>query len=152
MLATLVDAPFDRRGWLFEVKWDGYRAVAEVGSGGDVRLYSRNHTSFVSKFAPVARSLGRLGRDAVLDGEVVAVDATGRSRFQLLQNYQRTGRGDLLYVVFDLLSLDGTDLRDRPLVERKKHLRKLLPKLPHVRYGDHVERDGTAFFRAAVER
>ena len=153
MLATLVDAPFDRPGWLFEVKWDGYRAVAEVGKSGGVRLYSRNHTSFDDKFAPVARALAGLGRDAVLDGEVVVVDGTGRSHFQLLQNYQKTGKGDLLYVVFDLLALDGKDLRDRPLVERKKLLKKLLTKtLPHVRYGDHVEEAGTAFFRAAVEQ
>jgi bifunctional non-homologous end joining protein LigD len=152
MLATLVDAPFDRPGWLFEVKWDGYRAIAEVARGGGVRLYSRNHNSFDESFAPVARALAGLGRDAVLDGEVVAVDAAGRSGFQLLQNYQKTGKGDLLYVVFDLLSLDGADLRDRPLVERKKVLRNLLPASPRIRYGDHIEESGTAFFRAAVEQ
>src|SRR4029079_7137093 len=108
---------------------------------------------FEEKFAPVAEALTGLGRDAVLDGEVVVVDGAGRSHFQLLQNYQKTGQGDLLYVVFDLLALDGRDLRARPLVERKKLLKKLLTKeLPHVRYGDHVEETGVAFFRAAAEQ
>jgi bifunctional non-homologous end joining protein LigD len=152
MLATLVDAPFDRPGWIFEVKWDGYRAIAEVSRRGQVRLYSRKHTSFDEKFAPIVKSLTGLGRDAVLDGEAVAVDGSGRSRFQLLQNYQKTGRGDLLYVVFDLLYLDGKDLRDRPLLERKRLLKKLLAKLPHIRYGDDIEENGTGFFRAAVEQ
>lgn len=80
------------------------------------------------------------------------MDGSGRSRFQLLQNFQKTGRGDLLYVVFDLLNLDGIDLRVRPLVERKRLLKKLLPKRAHVRSGDHVEENGTGFFRAAVEQ
>jgi bifunctional non-homologous end joining protein LigD len=151
MLATLVDAPFDRAGWIFEIKWDGYRAIAEVDRGF-VRLYSRNHTSFESKFAPVVKGLAGLKRRAVLDGEVVAVDSAGRSRFQLLQNYQKTGQGDLVYVVFDLLELDGRDLRGRPLAERKEQLRKLVNNLPHIRYGDHVEETGAAFFRAAVEQ
>ncbi|MBO0697632.1 MAG: DNA ligase D [Zavarzinella sp.] len=151
MLATLVDGPFDRPGWLFELKWDGYRAVAEVTRSG-VRLYSRNHQSFENKFAPVAVALRGLGHEAVLDGEVVVVDESGRSQFQLLQNYQKTGRGNLVYFVFDLLYLDGRDLRSLPLVERKEMLREMLPALPHVRYGDHVLDDGTAFFRAAADR
>jgi bifunctional non-homologous end joining protein LigD len=114
-------------------------------------LYSRNHTSFDARFAPVVKSLAGLGRNALLDGEVVVVDGTGRSHFQLLQNYQKTGKGDLLYVAFDLLALDGKDLRKRPLVERKRLLKELVTNRPHVRYGDHVEEAGTAFFRAAVE-
>jgi bifunctional non-homologous end joining protein LigD len=152
MLATLVDAPFDRPGWLFEIKWDGYRAIADVSRDGGVWLYSRNHTSFEETFAPVVESLGRLRHDAVLDGEVVVVDLSGRSQFQLLQNYKKNGNGDLLYLVFDLLELDGRDLRARPLVERKKLLKKLVRRLPRVRYSDHVEANGTAFFRAAVDQ
>jgi bifunctional non-homologous end joining protein LigD len=95
MLATLVDQPFDRAGWLFELKWDGYRAIAEVNAG-QVRLYSRNHKSFTERYAPVVQSLQRLGHQAVLDGEIVVVDSDGLPSFQLLQNYQRTGAGLLV--------------------------------------------------------
>jgi bifunctional non-homologous end joining protein LigD len=150
MLATLVEAPFDRPGWLFEVKWDGYRAIAEV-SRDQVRLYSRAGQPFEEKFAPVVRALRDLRHEAVLDGEVVAVDRDGRSQFQLLQNYQKTGRGDLVYYAFDLLSFDGRDLRSEPLTKRKAILHRLLGRgRGVVRISDHVEGDGVAFFRAAV--
>jgi len=151
MLATLVDEPFDRRGWLFEPKWDGYRAIAEVSRDG-VRLYSRNHTSFDSKFAPIVRSLKQLGHEAVLDGEVVVLNADGRSDFQLLQNYQKTGRGHLVYYVFDLLHFDGRDLRALPLVERKELLRGILGNEANIRFSDHIADQGAAFFRAAVAK
>jgi bifunctional non-homologous end joining protein LigD len=151
MLATLVDAPFDRPGWIFEPKWDGYRAIAEVGPDR-VRLYSRNQQPFESKFTSIVRSLGDLGHEAVLDGEVVALDAEGRAQFQLLQNYQKTGRGNLVYYVFDLLYLDGRDLRTRPLLERKKLLRSILGRRADIRLSDHVEGDGVAFFRAAINK
>jgi bifunctional non-homologous end joining protein LigD len=152
MLATLVDAPFERPGWLFEVKWDGYRAIAEVSRDG-VQLYSRNHNPFETKFAPVVAGLEQLGHEAVLDGEVVVVEGKGRSQFQLLQNYQKTGKGDLVYVVFDLLYLDGKDLRSEPLVRRKGLLKKLFKKsIPRVRFGEHIEETGVAFFSAAMEQ
>jgi bifunctional non-homologous end joining protein LigD len=149
MLATLVDKPFDRTGWIFEPKWDGYRAIAEV-SGGKVKLYSRNHKGFEKRFGPVIDSLKGLGHDAVLDGEVVAVDNAGRSQFQLLQNYQKTGRGNLVYYVFDQLYLDGEDVRQLPLLRRKEMLANLLGKRPHVRLSEHIEQHGVAFFDAAV--
>src|SRR5437763_16592123 len=84
MLATLVAEPFDRPGWVFEVKWDCYRAIAETAADR-VKLYSRNVQPFEAKFAPVARALADLGRDAVLDGEIVALDDDGKAQFQLLQ-------------------------------------------------------------------
>ncbi|MBV9122007.1 MAG: DNA ligase D [Planctomycetes bacterium] len=148
MLATLVKEPFDRPGWLFEVKWDGYRAVAEVGPQG-VSFYSRNHKSFESRFAPLVESLRRLGREAVLDGEVVVVDDRGQAHFQLLQNFQKTGKGRLLYYVFDLLYLDGSDLRGLPLRRRKELLQGILGALPDVLLSEHVEEHGVAFFEAA---
>jgi bifunctional non-homologous end joining protein LigD len=148
MLATLVDEPFDRAGWLFEVKWDGYRAIAEVDDRG-VRLYSRNLISFEDRYTPVVESLRALGHEAVLDGEIVVVDAKGRPGFQLLQTYQKSGKGNILYYVFDLLYLDGEDLRNQPLSRRKELLQEMLPELPHVRLGEHIERDGIAFFQAA---
>ncbi len=151
MLATLVAKPFDRPDWFFEVKWDGFRAIAEV-EAGKARLYSRNQKDFEKRFAPIVRELEKLKHDAVLDGEIVVLDEHGIAHFQLLQNYQRTGRGQLIYYVFDLLYLDGADLRSSPLRRRKELLAKLLPKDGLLRYSDHIEKEGSAFFKAASER
>jgi bifunctional non-homologous end joining protein LigD len=151
MRATLVDEPFDRPGWLFELKWDGYRAVAEVSADG-VALYSRNHKPFEERFAPIVASLRGLGHEAVLDGEIVVVDQQGRSDFQLLQNYQKTGRGRLRYYVFDLLYLDGRDLRRLPLRRRKALLGRILKGLSGVFPSEHIEGQGVALFEAAVAR
>jgi bifunctional non-homologous end joining protein LigD len=151
MLATLVDAPFDKPGWLFEIKWDGYRAIAEI-RGGKARLYSRNRKALGDKYPEVQSALGRLGIDAVLDGEIVALDSEGKSSFQLLQNHPRTGKGELVYYVFDLLFLGGQDLRALPLIERKKRLREILPEAPGIRFSDHVEGKGVSLFRAMQRR
>jgi bifunctional non-homologous end joining protein LigD len=151
MLATLVDEPFDRDGWLFEIKWDGYRAIAEV-EPGDVRLYSRNLLSYNERFPAVVEALPRIGARAVLDGELVVLDEKGVSQFQLLQNYLRTRRGTLLYYVFDVLWLDGHDLRDLPLLRRRDILRKALPDLPNIRLSDSIERQGLALFNQASDR
>ena len=107
MLATLVREPFDHPDWLFEVKWDGYRAIAEI-QDGKVSLYTRNQISLNQKFFPVTDSLQKFGFEAVLDGEIVVVDDQGHPNFQMLQNYQKSGRGHLIYYVFDLLLLPGT--------------------------------------------
>lgn len=149
MLATLVDQPFDRPGWIFEIKWDGYRAIAEICKK-EVSLYSRNHKSLNERFSPIVEALGALSQTAVLDGEIVAFDDEGRAQFQLLQNYQRTGRGRLGYCVFDLLHWNGRDLRSLPLVRRKQILSKLVDGLPFIRISEHVETKGKAFFRAAA--
>lgn len=151
MLATLVDKPFDRHDWLFEVKWDGYRAIAEVNDGM-VRLYSRNQQPFNTTFAPIAESLKDLGHDAILDGEVVVLDKDGISQFQLLQNYRRTGKGQLVYYVFDILELDGEDLRSKPLRERKERLASIITGFQNILLSEHVEHTGEAFFEAARER
>jgi bifunctional non-homologous end joining protein LigD len=151
MLATLVEKPFERAGWLFEPKWDGYRAIAEVTTKR-VELYSRNHKSFAERFGPIVESLRQLGHEAVLDGEVVVVDKTGKSDFQLLQNYQKTGAGRLCYYVFDLLYLDGRDLRLLPLSRRKELLAKIIKDLPGIFLSEHIDERGVAFFHAAEER
>ena len=149
MLATPVNEPFDKPGWLYEVKWDGYRAIAEIDRRG-VSFYSRNFLSFVQRFAPIVRSLRSFDREAVLDGEVVVVDDNGKSHFQLLQNYQKTGEGRLRYYVFDLLYLDGRDLRGLPLAARKQFLGQIVKELPDVLVSEHVEENGVAFFEAAL--
>ncbi len=151
MLATVARGPFDHPDWIFEVKWDGYRAVAEIRDK-DVSLYSRNGISFNRKFSPVVDALRKFGFDAVLDGEVVMVDDQGRPDFQMLQHYQESGRGHLLYCVFDLLYFQGHDLTNLPLLRRKEFLKKILPSSPRIRYSDHVRKEGILFYRVAREK
>lgn len=148
MLATLVDEPFDREGWSFEVKWDGFRSIAEV-RGGKARLLSRNAKSQNARFPTVAEALSSLGVDAVLDGEVVSVDEKGRPDFQALQNSMRAGGLRVLYYVFDVLQVDGRDLRPLPLRRRQEILKKIVPASKVVRLSEAIETEGRAFFRAA---
>lgn len=149
MLAEIAEAPFDRPGWLFEIKWDGFRAVAEI-LPDEVRLYSRNLVDFREDFPPVVEDLKKIGFRAVLDGEIVAVDANGRAHVQLLRDYRTTRKGNLVYYVFDLLHLEGYDLTQFPLVRRKAILKQVLPALPHLRYSDHIEEHGEAFYGHAI--
>jgi bifunctional non-homologous end joining protein LigD len=153
MLASLGDEPFDGDEWVFEIKYDGYRATADIDGKGDVLLYSRNLLSFNDAYADIVDELQKIKHDCVLDGEVVVEDAKGRSHFQLLQNYQKTGEGPLLYYVFDLLRLDGKELTTKPLLERKKMLQQLLKKykLTNVFFSEHVEEQGTMFYEAALK-
>lgn len=149
MKALLVDAPFSREGWLFEPKWDGYRAVAEI-EGSAARLYSRRGLPLGPRYPELVSALAGLGRYAVLDGEIVALDPEGRPVFQWLQDWAGRRRGALVYYVFDLLYLDGRDLRGLPLRRRKETLRAVLPDLPGVRFGGHVEEAGERFFKEAA--
>jgi bifunctional non-homologous end joining protein LigD len=120
MLATLVDSLTDSSGWVFERKLDGIRALA-YRSGKGVRLYSRNKLPLEDSFPSVVDALERLrGPDFVLDGEVVAVAGGKIGGFEALQ--QRTGRTPLRYYIFDVLSLDGNDVRPLPLLERRRLL------------------------------
>src|SRR5690606_29029119 len=151
MLATLADAPFDDPDWIFEIKWDGYRAIAETG-GKDLRLYSRNGRSFKKAYPAVEEDLERVERKLVLDGEITAMDEEGRPDFQRLQLAANDPGTALVYNVFDLLERDGEDLRQLPLIERKQLLQESLPTSAHVRYSDHVEARGLAFFEAAKEQ
>ena len=151
MMAKLTDAPFDDEDWIFEIKWDGYRAVAEV-QDGKVELYSRSGKSYGNKYQPILDSLKQLGHNAVLDGEIVVLNDEGYATFQQLQNYQNTPSEHLYFYVFDLLYLNGEDLRDLPLLERKKRLEEVLPELPAVRYSDHVVAKGKVFFKEAQRK
>jgi bifunctional non-homologous end joining protein LigD len=100
MVARLVQDPFDREGWLFELKWDGFRAIAETDGQGATKLYSRNHNDFKKRFPPIAQALGELGRPTILDGEIVALDEKGHPRFEWLVN-RGPQRGTLVSYVFD---------------------------------------------------
>lgn len=150
MLATLTDAPFDGDDWLYEIKWDGYRAIA-AWDGKKAQLYSRNGNDFSKRYAPIVEALHGLTRPCVLDGEIVMVDKAGKSHFELLQNYMRGSEGELQYQVFDILWLDGQDLRGLPLIERKQLLNDTINGNDVIRYSDHLLGQGKRFF-AAVEK
>lgn len=149
-LATLVEkAPVGGR-WLHEVKFDGYRVQARI-DGGKVTLLTRKGLNWTAKFAPVAEALKALNLpSAVLDGEIVIEDETGRSDFSALQAALSGESGSYVYRVFDLLYADGRDLRSAPLVERKAALAALIGDAGDVvRYSDHLEEDGAAMVRHA---
>jgi bifunctional non-homologous end joining protein LigD len=161
MLATLADHAFDDSDWLFEVKWDGYRVEAVVRDGR-ANLWTRNRQDASRYFPDLAGPAPWIdATEAIVDGEVVALDEHGRPRFSLLQDRTgiRTGRlpgtgrkgepAPIVYQAFDLLHLDGRSLLHVPLEERKRLLRSRLREHPLVRYASHVEADGRAFFEAA---
>jgi len=151
MLTTLVDEAFDGDDWLFEIKWDGYRTVSSI-SGGKVELYSRNNLSFNQRYPEIVDELSTWTVDAVLDGEIVVLDENGHSRFQYLQNWMSDQQGTLRYYVFDILWLDGYDLTEVPLIDRKKILKQIIPQSDAICYSDHVEKNGIKFFEAANQR
>lgn len=147
MLATLTDGPFDDPGWIFEDKYDGFRMVAKIESG-KVTLYSRNGQVISGNYIEVASALEGVRGDAVIDGELVALDDNGVSHFQLLQN-ALPRKAKLLYCTFDLMFQDGEDLRALPLIERKKQLKAVLPKHRLVAFSRHRKTFGTKFFEEA---
>lgn len=151
MLATLVDEPFSKEGWLFEIKWDGYRAVGSK-HGSTVALYSRNSTDFLDKYPPVAEAVRSFKHDVIVDGEIVVVDEHGTSHFEWLQNWHRDQHGSLQYYLFDLLWIDGHDIRSMPLAQRKALLKSIMPKNDVLRYSDDVETDGLKLFKEMQKR
>ncbi|MDF2450931.1 MAG: ATP-dependent ligase LigD phosphoesterase module / ATP-dependent ligase LigD polymerase [Bacteroidota bacterium] len=150
MLAKETDKPFNDKEWIYEMKWDGYRAIAEVNEK-EVSLYSRNGNTFNYSYPVIVEELKKLNIHAVLDGEIIVVDENGKSSFQSLQYYQNDGTVPLEFRVFDLLSLKGQDTCSLALTDRKKLLKMLLPKNPVIKYSDHIEEKGIEFFKMAVE-
>ena len=163
MLAISVDKPFDDGNWLYEIKWDGYRAVAFF-DGKTLRLVSRNQNNLTAAY-PELREIPQYlkAQTVVLDGEIVALDDEGRPSFSLMQ--QRTGVGEggrrirqtrddipIAYYVFDLLYLDGYDLMQADLEQRKQLLASIVLPNNLVRYSDHWVGNGTAVFDAAAQR
>jgi bifunctional non-homologous end joining protein LigD len=160
MLAETREEPFSRAGWVFEVKLDGYRMRA-VKQGGTARLITRNGNDYSAAFPELIRPIAALPYSSLLmDGELVILDEQGRPSFQRLQNRARISRAaeirhasvetpGTLYV-FDLMAVEGFDLRSLPLVKRKALLRKLLPEAGPLRYSEHFEKDGEALYDRAV--
>ena len=149
MLASLIDSPFDSAEWIFEIKWDGYRAVAGL-QNGKVELQSRNNLSFASKYYLVTQALEKWKVNAIVDGEIVALDDKGATNFQQLQAWQKTGKGQLMYYLFDLLWLDGISVIHLTLLERKEILKGIIPENSIIRYSDHIAETGKDFFELAV--
>jgi len=149
MLATLHDEPFDSPDWIFEIKWDGYRALATL-QDGKATLTSRKNIS-LNKFYPVQQALQQLGLNAVLDGEIIVLDDEGTASFGMLQSWVKEEKGLLCYQVFDLLWYEGYDLTGLPLMQRKKILEQILPVNDVIRYCDHINAHGNDFYNLTVK-
>lgn len=154
-LAKLEETIPESNDWVYEIKYDGYRIVA-FAERGNVRLVTRNHSDYTEKFPSVADAVKELShrRAMVLDGEMTVVDGSGKSDFGALQEYvKKAGEKQLVYMVFDLLALDGKDLRNLPLSERKERLESLLKDAsPYLRYSKHYAGNGKDFFEAAAKK
>jgi bifunctional non-homologous end joining protein LigD len=150
MLATLVDKPFEEEGWLYEIKWDGYRALGFINKG-KVELKSRNDKSFDDKFYPVHSALKKWKVSAVVDGEIAVLDENGVPNFGALQNWRSEADGELLYYLFDILWLEGKDLMALPLLERREVLKSVMPAEGIIRMSEAVDASGLEFFNAAKE-
>lgn len=148
MLATLVEQPFDDPGWEYEIKWDGYRAMAFIHNG-KAELNSRNNISFNDRFYPVHKALSYWKVNAIVDGEIVVVNDKGISNFGSLQNWRNEADGELLFYVFDILWLDGKNLTEIPLTERKLILESIMPEEGILKSGYSVVSEGSDFFEAA---
>lgn len=152
MLCTLVEAPFSRPEWLFEIKWDGYRAIASRHKD-KLELYSRNGLDFSQRYTPVAEALRALKHDVILDGEIVVVDNDGAPHFEWLQGWQHDQQGTLQYFAFDILWCDGHDVRQMPLRQRRALLQAVLPSSSNVlRFSADVEGNGEGLFREMQHR
>jgi bifunctional non-homologous end joining protein LigD len=153
-LAKLVNAVPEGGDWLYELKYDGYRILAYL-EGNDARLITRNGNDLTTRFQDVALSLTdwAAGRAMVLDGEMVITDVEGRTDFQALQNYMSNPQGkNLTYIIFDLLALDGADLRGRRLIDRKETLAALMEDAPeNLYYSQHIRGNGQESFLAACQ-
>lgn len=152
MLATLVDEPFDDPDWIYEVKWDGYRALGFVLKNGDVQVLSRNNKPFNEKFYPICQVLQSWKLDLVIDGEILVLNNKGVSNFGNLQNWRSEADGELVYYVFDLIWYNGTDLTELPLSERQEILAAVMPQNDdRIRLSKVFEAKGKEFFNAAVK-
>lgn len=151
-LATLADEIFDSDEWVFEDKYDGYRALVQIHKG-KVELVSRNGLSFNTKYKPLVQSFSEFNDDMILDGEIVVEDSKGNSRFQWLQYYQENpNQGKLKIYVFDILYFNGYDLTPLELLQRKRILEAILPQTDDITYSGHTIGNGTEALRKAEKQ
>jgi len=151
MLAKETDIAFDNKDWLFEIKWDGYRAISEK-KDDNILLYSRNGTSFQQTYPIVTDQLKKINADVVLDGEIVVLNDEGKPDFQFLQHYSENQDRPIQYQVFDLLELNGHDTTGLPLINRKELLKKIIPKDEVIKFSDHILEKGKSFFKVSKEK
>lgn len=145
MLAKSYEKAFDDEDWVFEIKWDGYRAVADLSKDQPL-FYSRNGISFLSKFDKVSQDFENQKHKMILDGEIVAYDENGRPNFQLLQQIGDNPNLALVYQVFDILWLNGHSTEELPLIQRKELLKEALVETDVIKYCDHIPKKGIDFF------
>lgn len=150
MLAHETSQPFNSNEWIFEVKWDGYRAIAEIDKG-NVMLYSRNENLFNQEYPVVVNALKKIKEKVILDGEIVVLNEHGKPDFGKLHDYRANQQYQLVYYVFDILFRNNQDLCNLPLTERKKILREVIEDNDVIKYSDHIEEDGISFFEAIKE-
>jgi bifunctional non-homologous end joining protein LigD len=149
MLATLVNEPFDDLDWVYEVKWDGYRALGFINKG-EVEVLSRNNKTFNEKFYPIYQALLQWKINAVVDGEILVLNEKGISNFGDLQNWRSEADGELVYYIFDLLWYNGRNLMDLPLSSRHAILKEVIPiSDDRIRVSAVFNASGKDFFRAA---
>jgi hypothetical protein len=127
MSASSVKEPFNSPDWIFETKLDGYRAIAVIDSAGKARVWSRNRLPLESKFPMVQEAVNKLKlRSTILDGEIVALDAEGIPRFQLLQRWQKRPTAPVCFYLFDLLWCDGRDFTSKTVMQRRERLKQIV--------------------------
>lgn len=149
MKATLVDEPFDDPDWLYEVKWDGYRAIAIIDDQDNAELISRNNLPF-DKYYPINKLLKAWKLNAVVDGEILVLNDKGISDFGALQNWRSEADGNLVYYVFDILWYEGKSLMGLPLKQRQAILKEVLPTTDdRIRQSESFNANGIEFFNAA---
>ena len=148
MLATLVDKPFDSEGWSYEVKWDGFRTLSYLEKG-EVEIRSRNNKDFNKKFYPIYDALKAWKIDAVFDGEITVLNEKGVPDFNALQVWRSEADGQLVYYLFDVLWLNGYDLTQSPLSERREVLQQIIPDNDFLRLSENFAVTGTEFFELA---
>ena len=152
-MAESAKAPFDSQDWIFEIKLDGYRAITVFDSAGKAHLWSRNGLSLEAKFPAIANAISKLNlRSTILAGEVVAVDENGIPRFQLLQRFQKQPTAPTLYYVFDVLWYTGHHLTQKPVLEGRKVLERVLKPAAGIQLGSYVEAEGKALFELTKEK
>lgn len=150
MLATLVNNPPDEPGWVFEIKWDGYRAISYMNEG-TVEIRSRNNKSFSEKFYPIYDALKKWNINAVVDGEIIVQTEKGVPHFEDLQGWRSEADGQLAYYLFDILWFEGKNLMGLSLSERREILKSVVPAAGIIRLSKNHEATGKEFYELAAK-
>lgn len=150
MLATLADSPADEKGWLFEIKWDGFRSISYLQKQ-DVDIRSRNNKKFNEKFYPLREALEAWSIRAVVDGEIIVINEQGYPDFNALQTWRSEADGQLVYYLFDILWFEGYDLRDVPLGQRRNILKQIVPAKGPIRMSENFDVTGNDLLKLAGE-